>query len=85
MNIYDYSAQNDPLESQVVTVGLGIDSLETIYSHESWDYSPEELSSILTWGCGDSTSMFSFSAAENTVFANRIRKVDLKNKVQWLD
>jgi hypothetical protein len=85
MNIYGYSMQNDPLESQVITVGLGIDSVETTYSHESWECSPEEMSNVLTWGCGDSSSLFSFSSAENTVFANRIRKVDLKNKVQWLD
>jgi len=84
MNIYDYANENDMFESQITNIGIGIDPVETSYCSDSWACSPEELTNILTWGCADSSVMFTYADSPH-VSANKIRRIDLKNKTQWLD
>jgi hypothetical protein len=84
MNIYDYANENDMFESQITNIGIGIDPVETSYCSDSWACSPEELSNILTWGCADPSVMFTYADSPH-VSANKIRRIDLKNKTQWLD
>lgn len=84
MNIYDFANENDMLKAQIINVGIGIDPVETSYCGDSWECSPEELTNILTWGCADSSVMFTYNGSEQPMSANRIRRVDLKNKTQWL-
>jgi|LakMenE18May11ns_1017448.scaffolds.fasta_scaffold9421354_2 hypothetical protein len=85
MNIYDFATENDMFEAQVINVGIGIDAVEASYCSDSWACSPEELTNILTWGCADTSIMFTYADNENTFSANKIRRVDLKNKTHWLD
>lgn len=85
MNIYGFATENDMFEAQVINVGIGIDAVETSYCSDSWACSPEELTNILTWGCADTSIMFTYADNENTFSANKIRRVDLKNKTHWLD
>lgn len=90
MGIYDLATQNDPFESCVINVGIGIEVPKTNNNvFDSCFLSPEKIGEILTWGCMNPGISFSFAnynpnnfIAENTP---KIRKVDLKAKTQWLD
>ncbi len=92
MSIYETTNQNDPIASFVVNIGIGIDSPETNenkIAQSSWEPTPEEISEILTWGCLDSSISFTLSGCNFSNFIEegfaKTRKIDLKNKKQWID
>ena len=91
MNIYGFEIQNDPCEAQVIYAGIGIEPVSDVYQSATKEFlSAAELSEILTWGCLDNSlnitfSQNNFSVCDKPQDKMKVRKVDLKSKVQWLD
>ena len=77
MNIYDFIAEKDMLSTFTIAVGLGIDTPKSFPTPEEVD--PAVL--IL-----DSDIMFTISEdAWDSLNVPKIRRVDFKNKTQWLE
>lgn len=90
MGIYELEIQNDIFASHIINIGIGIDVPESKQKKfaDLWSTSAVELTNILTWGCMDSSITFANTFNNKFVEENtfpKIRKVDLKNKKQWLD
>jgi hypothetical protein len=84
MNIYDFITEKDMLSTFTIAVGLGIDTPKDIIVPEQVD--PAVLSAHLTDNILDSDIMFTISEdAWDSLNVPKIRRVDFKNKTQWLE
>jgi hypothetical protein len=84
MNIYDFITEKDMLSTFTIAVGLGIDTPKSFPTPEEVD--PAVLSAHLTDNILDSDIMFTISEdAWDSLNVPKIRRVDFKNKTQWLE